>query len=80
MKRLATYIMAGFLSVGVASPAFSDVDCAFIEEQAYVAVTKLSVFQALVIGGDKDPNLKDDIRDGLRVANAWANIYGNFCK
>ena len=38
MKKLATYMMAGFLSVTVASPAFSDVDCVFAKNMVISAI------------------------------------------
>ena len=84
MKKLATYIMAGFLSVGIASPAFSDIDCPFVKEMVISGLEgNQNITVKLLLGQlseERKETLKQVQRDELNAVNVYANVYSAFCK
>ena len=87
MKKLAPYMLAGFLSVSVASPALSDVGCGFIKKQVIDEMRQLRLYDAALQRHRKNLNfdgeyratgeLKKEVQQSL---NYYANIFSTFCK
>lgn len=87
MKKLAAYIAVGFLSVGVASPALSDVDCAFIEEQVGKEFDFLKVLDATMSRKIENKTYDETYYQSQKLTkevqqslNSYANVYSTFCK
>ena len=88
MKKLATYIMAGFLSVGVASPTFS-MDCDFIESKVSGLIFSYGLYEddmRITFKEKRDgwistyETAKKSQNELLPHINALTNAHSSFCK
>ena len=80
-------MLAGFLSVSVVTPAFSDVDCGLIKKEVSEEMKFLQMLDATLERKLKNENyddayysagkMKEEIQQSL---NSYANIYTAFCK
>jgi len=87
MKKLTTYILVAFLSMSVASPAFSDINCGYIKKQVLDEIEFLKLLNFSLERQIKEKNyddayqatgnLKKEVQQSL---NSYANIWTAFCK
>lgn len=87
MKKLATYMVAVFLSVSAASPAFSDVDCGVIKKEVIEEIEFLKLLNATLERKINEKNYDDaykasgDLKKEVQQSlNSYANIWTAFCK
>ena len=84
MKKLAAHIAVGFLSVGVASPAFSDVDCVYVKKEAEEYIDSFKGLTEMMRSDEYSAKDREEFREwrneAVPVTNMLTNIYSTFCK